>query len=70
MADGTDDSLFSEPEFLRTRDLNNFLKWEKLGKSRDLTPKFEQLLYANKYLMSQSLAGQKSVKNLITEILG
>lgn len=70
LADGTDDSLFSEPEFLRTRDLNNFLKWEKLGKGRDFTPKFEQLLFANKYLMSQSLAGQKSVKNLITEILG
>jgi len=69
LADGTNESLFTEPEFLRTRDLNNFLKWDKLGKGRDFTPMFEQLLYANKYLMGQSLSGQQSVRNQISAIL-
>jgi hypothetical protein len=70
LADGTQDSLFSEPEFLRTKDLNNFLKWDKLGKGREFTPKFEQLLFANKFLMSQSLAGQRSVRNQVTQVIG
>jgi hypothetical protein len=69
LADGTQDSLFSEPEFIRTRDLNNFLKWEKLGKGRDFTPKFEQLLFANKYLMGQSLSGQQSVRQQVSAVL-
>ena len=69
LADGTTDSLFTEPEFQRTRDLNNFLKWDKLGKGREYTPKFEQLLFANKYLMSQSLAGQKSVRDQMLDII-
>jgi len=69
LADGTNESLFTETEFLRTRDLNNLLKWDKLGKGRDFTPMFEQLLYANKYLMGQSLSGQQSVRNQISAIL-
>jgi hypothetical protein len=69
LADGNPDSLFTEPEFQRTRDLNNFLKWEKLGKGREFTPKFEQLLFANKFLMGQSLSGQKSIRNQIIELL-
>lgn len=69
LADGKEDSLFTEPEFIRTKDLNNFLKWEKLGKGRDFTPKFEQLLFANKYLMGQSLSEQQSVRQQITNIL-
>ncbi|MFZ2171147.1 MAG: AIPR family protein [Methylococcaceae bacterium] len=69
LADGNPDSLFTEPEFIRTKDLNNFLKWEKLGKGRDHTPKFEQLLFANKFLMGQSLAGHVSIRNQINNLL-
>lgn len=69
LADGNQDSLFTEPEFQRTKDLNNFLKWDKLGKGREFTPKFEQLLFANKFLMGQSLAGQKSTRAQIIEKL-
>ncbi len=69
LADGNPDSLFTEPEFQRTKDLNNFLKWEKLGKGREHTPKFEQLLFAHKFLMGQSLAGQKSTRAQIIEKL-
>ena len=67
LADGKPDSLFTEPEFLRTKDLNNFLKWDKLGKGREYTPKFEQMLFANKYLMSQSLGNDKSVTEKLLE---
>jgi len=69
LADGTQDCLFTEPEFIRTKDLNNFLKWDKLGKGREHTPKFEQLLFANKYLMGQSLSGQLSVRQQISTVL-
>ena len=69
LADGNPDSLFTEPEFQRTKDLNNFLKWDKLGKGREYTPKFEQILFANKYLMGQSLAGQLSIRKQILEML-
>jgi hypothetical protein len=69
LADGNPDSLFTEPEFIRTKDLNNFLKWEKLGKGREYTPKFEQLLFANKFLMGQSLAGQISIRSQINNLL-
>ena len=69
LADGNQDSLFTEPEFQRTKDMNNFLKWDKMGKGRDYTPKFEQLLFANKFLMGQSLAGQQSIREQIIEIL-
>ncbi|WP_242929027.1 AIPR family protein [Pontibacter vulgaris] len=69
LADGSNDSLFTEPEYNRTKDFNNFLKWDKLGKGREYTPKFEQLLFSNKFLLGQSLAGQKSVRNQIIEML-
>ena len=69
LADGNQDSLFTEPEFQRTKDLNNFLKWDKLGKGREFTPKFEQLLFANKFLMGQSLAGQQSIRKQILDKL-
>lgn len=38
LTDGNDDSLFSEPEFLRSKDLNSFLKSEKLGKGEEFSP--------------------------------
>ena len=69
LADGNADSLFTEPQYLQTRDFNNFLKWEKLGKGIDFTPKFEQLLFANKFLMGQSLAGQESVRSQISKLI-
>jgi hypothetical protein len=69
LADGNPDSLFTEPEFIKTNDLNNFLKWEKLGKGTEHTPKFEQLLFANKYLMGQCLADHVSIRNQINNLL-
>jgi hypothetical protein len=38
LTDGTEDSIYIEPEFQRTHDLNAFLKSEKLAKSDDFSP--------------------------------
>jgi hypothetical protein len=43
---GTEDSVFDEPAFLNgfTADLSAFLKWEKLGRAEDSTPRLQSLL--------------------------
>ena len=38
---GNEDSLFAEPEFQKTQDLNAFLKSERLGKSEEFSPKLK-----------------------------
>ncbi|MGK9476725.1 AIPR family protein [Melioribacter sp. OK-6-Me] len=48
-----EDSLFTEPNY--TGDLNAFLKWEKIGKGKDHTPKLENLITMNNLLMRKSL---------------
>jgi AIPR protein len=46
---GNDDSLFTEPEFQKSQDLNSFLKSEKLGKSEEFSPKLKmQMAMAKK----------------------
>ncbi len=39
LTDGNEDSLFSEPEFQKTKDLNAILKSEKLGKGEEFFPR-------------------------------
>jgi hypothetical protein len=39
LTDGNEDSLFNEPEFQKLRDLNAYLKSEKLGKTEEFSPK-------------------------------
>jgi len=48
-----EDSLFTEPNY--TGDLNAFLKWEKIGKGKEHTPKLENLITMNNLLMRKSL---------------
>ena len=38
MTNGAEDSIYSEPEFQKTNDLNAFLKSEKLGKNDEFSP--------------------------------
>lgn len=38
---GNEDSLFTEPEFQKSQDLNAFLKSERLGKSDEFSPKLK-----------------------------
>jgi hypothetical protein len=46
---GNEDSLFTEPEFQKSQDLNSFLKAEKLGKTEEYSPKLKlQMAMAKK----------------------
>ncbi len=63
----SDDSLFKEPRFRLTGDLNTFLKWEQLGKNLDSTPLFSSLLAAHKRLFGRPSRGQPSPRDLVTQ---
>ncbi len=63
----SDDSLYNEPTF--KGDLNAFLKWDKLAKGREYTPKFETLLGANISYMRMKIGGQEPVRDLVVNKL-
>jgi hypothetical protein len=58
-----EDSVFKEPKF--NGDLNNFLKWEKLGKGTDFTPKLSNLIAFTKRDMRRSVGGQLSARDVV-----
>ncbi len=58
LTQGNEDSLFDEPEFQKTRDLNAFLKSEKLGKSEEFSPKLKTQIALSKRLLRRSAALQ------------
>ena len=64
---GTEDSVFDEPAFLNsfTADLNAFLKWEKLGRAEDSTPRLRSLLAVTKQVMGRAVGGQPSQRSLL-----
>ncbi|MDW7680829.1 MAG: AIPR family protein, partial [bacterium] len=68
LSSNSEDSLYKEPTF--KGDLNAFLKWDKLGKGRDYTPKFETLLGANIAYIRRSIGGNESVRNIVVKKLG
>jgi hypothetical protein len=45
--------------------LNNFLKWEKLGKGTDNTPKLSNLIAFTKRDMRRSVGGQQSARDIV-----
>lgn len=51
---GNEDSLFSEPEFLKSQDLNAFLKSEKLGKGEEFSPKLRMQVMLAKRMLRRS----------------
>jgi len=64
------DSVFEEPHMKAgNSDLNSYLKWERLGKTEDSSPRFRTLLTMMKGLMGRSLGGQKSPRDIIVEAL-
>ncbi|POO56715.1 hypothetical protein [Agrobacterium rosae] len=54
LTNGADNSIFSEPEFQKTRDLNAFLKSEKLGKSDDFYPNLRATLALFRKMLRKS----------------
>ena len=66
MTNGAEDSIYLEPEFQKTNDLNAFLKSEKLGKSDDFSPNLRtQLSMAKKIFRKGEYAGD--VNKALTE---
>jgi len=54
LTQGNEDSLFDEPEFQKIRDLNAFLKSEKLGKSEEFSPKLKTQIALSKRLLRRN----------------
>jgi len=67
LTEGTDACMFDEPAYknIFNRDLNAFLKWEKLGKSEEDCPRFRNLLAVSKFAMGQKVGGQPSMRETI-----
>lgn len=61
LAQGSEDSVFTEPAYVNSfnADLNAFLKWEKLGKSEDDTPRLKEALRINKSVMSRPIIAER-----------
>ena len=66
---GGDNSLFDEPAYRDAfnSDLNAFLKWERLGRAEDATPRLRDTLAITKQVMGRASAGQPSPRSLITD---
>jgi len=64
MTKENEDSVFAEPKY--NEDLNNFLKWDKLGKGTDFTPKLSNLIAFTKRDMRRSVGGQQAARDTIS----
>ncbi|HEY2232221.1 MAG TPA: AIPR family protein [Candidatus Angelobacter sp.] len=64
---GTEDNVFDEPAFVNsfTADLSAFLKWEKLGRAEDSTPRLRSLLAITKQVMGRTVGGQPSQRSIL-----
>ncbi|WHZ18315.1 MAG: hypothetical protein OJF55_000464 [Rhodanobacteraceae bacterium] len=54
LTDGNEDSLFLEPEFQKMKDLNAFLKSERLGKTDEFSPRLRTQIALAKKLFRKS----------------
>ncbi|MBL7648860.1 MAG: AIPR family protein [Candidatus Hydrogenedentes bacterium] len=69
---GSDDSVFGEPAYLNSfnADLNAFLKWEKLGKSENDTPRLKSALAINKAVMGKQINGVSERQTIEAAFMG
>jgi hypothetical protein len=70
MTNGAEDSIYLEPEFQKTNDLNAFLKSEKLGKSDEFSPNLRTQLSMAKRIFRRgehSIAVNKALTEMATE---
>ena len=67
LTEGTDNCVFDEPAYKNTfnNDLNAFLKWEKLGKTEEDSPRLRNLLALSKFAMGQKMGDQPSIRETI-----
>ncbi len=64
---GTDNTVFDEPSYKEAfnSDMNAFLKWEKLGKSEEVTPRLRDMLAITKQVMGRATGGHPSPRSVI-----
>ncbi len=67
MTKGNEDSAFTEPKY--DNDMNNFMKWDKLGKGGEYTPKLNLLMAFAKKDMRRAIGGQQSAREIICDVL-
>jgi hypothetical protein len=67
LTDGNEDCLFTEPEFLKNKDLNSFLKSEKLGKGEEFSPKLKTLISMSKKIFRKS-AHSPAIKKILGDL--
>jgi hypothetical protein len=58
LTQGNEDSLFTEPEFLKSQDLNAFLKSERLGKGEEFSPKLRMQIMLTKRMLRRGMRYQ------------
>ena len=64
LTDGNEDSLFSEPEFQKMRDLNAFLKADKLAKGDEFSPRLRTQITLTKK-MFRKIAPMEKMKAVL-----
>ena len=71
LTQGDDNAVFNEPEFKNAFafDLNAFLKWERLGKNTDSTPRLNDCLAIQRRFMAQARGQAPSIRQTIMEAL-
>jgi hypothetical protein len=67
---GTEDAVFDEPAYKDAfnSDMNAFLKWEKLGKSEEATPRLKSTLAITKQVMGRAVGGHPAPRMVIIEV--
>jgi len=72
LTQGLDETVFMEPAYREklNNDLNAFLKWDKLGKSDEYTPRLRMQLAMIKNLLGRKSIGSPiSARDLITKVI-
>ena len=68
---GMEDTVFDEPAYANAfnTDLNAFLKWEKLGKAEDASPRLKSSLAITKKFMGSKVGGNPSQRSILISAL-
>lgn len=66
---GAEDTVFDEPAYKGAfnADMNAFLKWERVGKSEEATPRLRSTLAITKRMMGRAVGGHPAPRTLIIE---
>jgi len=67
LTSGNEDAVFTEPKY--TGDINSFLKWDKLGKGTDSTPKLNNLIAFTKRDIRRSVGGQTTTRDVVCAVI-